>query len=116
MPHTKSGISGKANGPSDPQLAAPQTRQVQASIAAADSIIGRWGQSNRQVAPLVEADVRIVLADTADLAQLLDTADRVERARIYEQLGISLKYEKEAATGRELVRARSQLCRGGGWI
>jgi site-specific DNA recombinase len=100
----------------DPQLAALQTREVQSRIATADSAIERWERSNQRIAPLHERDVRLVLADTADLIRLLQTADRVERGRIYQQLGLILRYEKEAATGRELVHARSQLCGGGGRI
>ena len=100
----------------DPKLAAPQTREVQARIEVAHSTIQRWGRSNQRIAPLIEADVRIILADAADLTRLLQTGDRIDRARVYQQLGLSLRYEKIAATGRELVRARSQLCRGGGWI
>jgi len=49
----------------------------------------------------------------ADLTRLLHTGDRMDRAHVYQQLGLNLRYEKEAATGRELVRARSQLCHGG---
>ena len=100
----------------DPKLAAPQTRAVQARIEAANSTIQQWGSSNQRVAPLLEADVRIVLADAADLTGLLQTGDRIDRARVYQQFGLTLRYEKIAATGRELVHARSQLCRGGGWI
>lgn len=97
----------------DPQLAAPQTREVQSRIAAATSTIERWKRSNQRVAPLCEGDVPLVLADTADLIGLLQTADRVERGRVYQQLGLILRYEKEAATRRELVHARLQLCGGG---
>ena len=57
--------------------------------------------------------MRIVLGQAADLIRLLQTGDRVERKRL-PGTGVSLKFEKEAATARELVRARSQLCRGGG--
>lgn len=100
----------------DPALAAGQTREIQAGIATAKSVIERWERSHERIAPLTEADVRVVLGQAADLSRLLQTGDRVERAGVYRELGISLKYEKEAATGRELVRARSQLCRGGGRI
>jgi hypothetical protein len=49
----------------DPKLAAPQTREVQARSEVANSTIQRWGRSDPRVAPLIDADVRILLADTA---------------------------------------------------
>ena len=98
----------------DPVLAAGQTREIQAGIATAKSVVERWERSHERVVPLSEADVRTVLSDADDLVQLLRTADRIGRAGLYQSFGISLKYEREAATGRELVRVRSQLCRGGG--
>src|ERR1035441_5120381 len=64
----------------DPALAAGQTREIQASIATAKSVIERWERSHERVAPLTEADVRIVLGQAADLTRLLQTGDRVERA------------------------------------
>jgi hypothetical protein len=57
-----------------------------------------------------------VVAGAADLTRLLQTGDRIDRSRVYQQFGLTLGYEKIAATGRELVHARSQLCRGGGLI
>jgi hypothetical protein len=57
--------------------------------------------------------VRTVLDEAADLMQLADSSGRPERDTHYRPLSLSLVYETEAATGRELVRARSQLCRGG---
>jgi hypothetical protein len=57
--------------------------------------------------------VRAVLDEAAGLMQLVDSSDRPERATHYRPLNLSLAYETEAATGRELVRARPQLCRGG---
>jgi hypothetical protein len=57
--------------------------------------------------------VRAMLDEAADLMQLVDSSDLPERATHYRPLSLSLVYETEAATGRELVRARSQLCRGG---
>jgi hypothetical protein len=64
----------------------------------------------------VRVTCRILLADTADPTRLLQNGDRLERARLYQQLWLNLRYEEEAATGRELVRAGSQLCRGWSWI
>jgi hypothetical protein len=60
--------------------------------------------------------VRAVLDEAADLMQFVDSSDRPERSTRCRPLSLSLVYETEAATGRELVRARSQLCRGGGPI
>ena len=88
--------------------------EIQAGIATANAVVERWERSHERVVPLSEADVRAVLSDADDLVQLLHTADRIGRAGVYQSFGISLKYEREAATGRELVRVRSQLCGGGG--
>jgi hypothetical protein len=61
-------------------------------------------------------DVRAVLREPRDLVQLIGQADRIERAALYQALNLSLRYERKAATGQELVHVRSQRCRGGGWI
>jgi hypothetical protein len=58
--------------------------------------------------------VRAVLTETRGLVQLLAAADRTDRAALYRALGLRLQYEKEAPTGRELARARLELCGGGG--
>jgi hypothetical protein len=72
--------------------------------------------SRKRAGPLTEADVRAVLDEAADPMQLADSSDRPERATRCRPHSLSLAYETEAATGRELVRARPQLCRGGGPI
>lgn len=100
----------------DPALAAGETRKIQADILAARSVIDDWGRSCEHPALLAEADVRAVLSEAGGLIGLLGEADRAERASLYQALGLSLRYEKEAPTGRELVRARLELTRGGGTI
>ena len=45
---------------------------------------------------------------------LLKTADRTQRAKLYTELGLSIDYQREAATER--IHVRSQLCGGGGKI
>jgi len=50
------------------------------------------------------------------MVELLQRADRAERTALYQALGLSLRYEKEAATGVERVHARLQLKRSGGRI
>jgi hypothetical protein len=87
--------------------------QPRAGIATTNSIVERWERSHERVVPRSEADVRAVLSHADCLLQLLRTADRIGRAGVYDPFGISLKYEREA-TGRELVRVRSQPCGGGG--
>jgi site-specific DNA recombinase len=82
----------------DPTVAAAQTREIQSGIATASAAIERWERSQQRTAPLTEADVRAVLTEAEDLVRLLRDANRVERAGIYRELGLSLKYEKEAAT------------------
>ena len=100
----------------DPALAASETRRIQAEMAGARSVVERRAQGCARPAPLEERDVRAVLGNARDLLTLLEAADRTERANLYQTLGLSLRYEKEAPTGRELVRARLELSGGGGWI
>jgi len=100
----------------DPVLATGETRKIQAEIVAARSVIDDWDRSCEGPAVLTEADVRAVLTEAGGLVKLLEEADRVERASLYQSLGLSLRYEKEAPTGPELVRARLELRSGGGWI
>ena len=100
----------------DPNLAVGQTRKIQADILSARSVIERWGRSHQRATPLTESAVRAVLTETQGLVELLAAADRVDRAALYRALGLTLKYEKEAPTGRELVRVRLELCGGGGRI
>lgn len=76
----------------------------------------RWGQSHQRSAPLATADVRAVLIEGRRLVWLLASADRAERAALYRELGLTLRYEKEAPTGLERVHARLELCGGGGRI
>jgi hypothetical protein len=51
-----------------------------------------------------------VLTETRGLVQLIAAADRTDRAGLYRELGLSLRYEKEAPTERELVHAWLELC------
>lgn len=100
----------------DAKLAVTQTRELQTRIETAAATIERWERSAERAPNLTESQVRDVLAESADLVGLLHSGDRVERGRVYQSLNLSLRYEKEATTGRELVRAQSQLCGGGGGI
>lgn len=100
----------------DAKLAVSQTRELQTRIETAASTIERWERSAERAPNLTESQVRDVLAESADLVGLLHSGDRVERGRVYQSLNLNLRYEKEATTGRELVRAQSQLCGGGGRI
>jgi hypothetical protein len=93
----------------DAKLAVAQTRELQTRIETAAATIERWERSAERGPSLTESQVRDVLAESADLVGLLHSGDRVERGHVYRSLNLSLRYEKEAATGRELVRAQSQL-------
>jgi hypothetical protein len=64
----------------DPQLAAPETRKIQADLAEAAAIITAWKGSHERAAALTEHQVREALGATADLVRLLNRADRTERA------------------------------------
>ena len=100
----------------DPDLAAGETRKIQADIAAADALIDRWEDSTERVTPLVDADVHRAITEAGGIVGLLATADRTDRAALYQALGLKLTYEREAATGQERVHAQLQLCSGGGGI
>lgn len=100
----------------DPELAASQTRKIQADIAAAESVIGKWERSHTRQRPLSESEVREALTQAGGLVFMLANADRAERAALYRALGLTLRYEKQAPTGQEHIHARLELCRGGGGI
>lgn len=100
----------------DPQLAASETRKIQAEIATVTDLIHTWESSGDRSRPLTRQHVLDALGAAGDLVRLLGSADRVDRAELYRTLGLRLKYEKEAATGRELVHVRSQLRSSGGRI
>src|SRR5207245_6016080 len=87
----------------DPELAAGETRKIQGDIASGGAIIDRWERAADRVAPLTKAAARAVIVDAGGLVGLLDAADRLERAALYGALGLTLRYEKEAPTGQELV-------------
>ena len=99
----------------DPELAARETRKIQADIATAEAAIERWERSTDGTRPLTEAEVRGAITDAGGLVGLLAVAERTERAALYRALGLRLTYEKQT-TGQELVRARLQLSGGGGRI
>ena len=100
----------------DPQLAATETRKIQADIATAEAVVERWERSANRPRPLTEAEVRDAIDQADGLIGLLDAADRAERSALYRALGLTLRYEKEAPTGVERVHARLELCGGGGGI
>lgn len=100
----------------DPELAAGETKKIQGEIAAAAALITRWEQSTEGVAPLTETQVRAALLEAEGLIGLLDRADRADRADLYRALGLTLRYNKEAATGVERIHVRSQLSSSGGRI
>ena len=100
----------------DPTLVAGRTRKIQTDIMTARSIIERWARSHDRPTQLGEADLRAVLTATSGLVKLLGEAERIEQAAPCSPLGLSLKYEKEAPTGRELVRAQLEPNGGGGSI
>ena len=98
----------------DPALAAGATRQVQAEMHKAESIMTEWEGSQARVAPLDERQIRAAIAEAGGLVGLLTDADRADRAALYQALCIQLRYEKERPTGRELVHVRSTSRSGGG--
>lgn len=97
----------------DPELAARETRKIQADIATAEATIERWERSTDRARPLTEDDVRLMITEAGGLVGLLAVGDRTERTALYRALGIRLTYEKQT-TGHELIRARLQPSGGGG--
>lgn len=100
----------------DPQLAATETRKIQAELADVTATINNWRAAQDRIVPLTESQVRQALGSAGQVMQLLDAADRVARTELYRALGLQLRYTKEAATGRERVHARLQLRSSGGRI
>ena len=100
----------------DPVLATGETRKIQAELTARTATVERWERSHAQPAALTAATVAAALTEAGGLVGLLQRAERDERAALYRALGLSLRYEKEAATGLERVHARLQLTRSGGRI
>lgn len=100
----------------DPELAVPETKKIQAELAQLAAVIENSAGSTDRPAPLTETEVRAALTEAGGLIRLLDTAGRTDRAEMYRALGLSLRYEKTAATGQERVHARLQLKRSGGRI
>jgi site-specific DNA recombinase len=99
----------------DPAIAAAETREIQAAVAALDATIEHRSASDYSPRPLTKSDIRDVLTMAGGLAALLESSERPERAAVYRALGLALTYEKQT-TGQELVRARLQLSGGGGRI
>ncbi|MDX6216445.1 MAG: site-specific recombinase, partial [Frankiales bacterium] len=100
----------------DPALAAPETRKIQAELAQLATVIKTSDRDPDRPAPLTEPEVRAAITEAGGLIRLLDTAGRTDRAEMYRALGLTLRYEKTAATGQERVHARLQLKRSGGRI
>lgn len=86
----------------------------QGRIAQARLLIERLERSGERVGLLTEADMRAVLGETRDLVHLVRQAVRIERTGLYQALNLSLRYERKAGTGQELVHVQSQLRSGGG--
>lgn len=65
----------------EPELAATETRKIQADRATAQAFIERWERSTDRARPQTEADVRSALTGAAGLVGLLAVADRTEPSR-----------------------------------
>ncbi len=71
----------------------------------ARATVDPWEHSAERTAPLTEEAVRLAFAEAGGIVGLLRECDRTERAELYKAFGLSLTYEKEAATGEERVLA-----------
>jgi site-specific DNA recombinase len=100
----------------DPELAAAETRRMQADLASASATVSGWERSNQTGTALTADQVRAAITESGDLVGLLRIASRTDRAQLYRALGVQLEYEKEAATGVERVHVRSLLSSSGGRI
>jgi len=99
--------------PNSHGLAASETRKIQADLQTTQSAIEHWERSSERPTPLTEDDIRQAVTGADDLTRLLRGADRTERAQLYKELGLKLRYTKEAAPGHERIHVRVQLCRSG---
>ena len=97
----------------DPDLAAPETRKIQATLASAKQTITAWEGAHRTSRPLTDAQVRDAIGGTGRLVRLLKSADRPTRAALYAALNIDIRYIREVSTGLERLQARLELRSGG---
>ncbi len=93
----------------DPELAAPETRKIQADLANAKRAIAAWQRAHGRPALLTETQARSAVSRAGDLVRLLRTADRTVRTALYSALGLTISYTREAPTGLERVHARLEL-------
>ncbi|MDP1794261.1 MAG: recombinase family protein, partial [Acidimicrobiales bacterium] len=98
----------------DPVLAATETRTVQAELANSEATIRAWDAAPDHARPVTPDQVRAALTEATGLVGLLQNADRTARANLYADLGLTIGYQRVAATER--VHVRSQLRSGGGRI
>jgi hypothetical protein len=96
----------------DANLAAATTKQIQLDLAGAESTVIAWEHEHRTVRSLSAVEVGAALDHAGDLAELLKTAERDSRARLYRTLGLELLLDP---VGNQ-VEARLQLCGGGGSV
>ena len=69
----------------DPRLAAGETRKIQAELAVATETIRDWELSDEPTRSLTEAQVREVIGSASALIQVLEEADRTDRAELYDR-------------------------------
>lgn len=77
----------------DPTLAATTTMQIQRDLAAAESFLVAWDHEHKAALPLTAEEVTAALDHAGDLAQMLKTAERDSRARLYRTLGLVLNLD-----------------------
>src|SRR5579875_3830099 len=63
----------------DPQLAAGETRKVQADLALEAARIAQWERGAQRAKPLTEPQVREAIGVARGLVGLLDRSDRADR-------------------------------------
>jgi hypothetical protein len=81
-------------------VAAPETRAIQAAITEATAEITAWEQSREPEAlGLTDGEVRTALSKVDAVVDLLQRADREDRGALYRALGITLRYERTTAGG-----------------
>lgn len=88
----------------DPALVTARTRQVQAEIKAAQSVLSNTPELPD---PLTIEEVIEVLEQLRDVPALLEQADQELRAELYQSLGLRLGYRRDS--GDEIVRVQANL-------
>ena len=92
----------------DPAVIGPWIAEVQAKRAAAQVELGRTGGQARMSRDTIAA----LVTSFGDLAQVIGDADPADKAEIYTQLGLTLKYRPQKRLVEATVRPSLHMRKG----